>query len=176
VDTVPFGAFQRSWVDRIGDFDESLLTNEDYEYNVRIRQAGGEIYFDPDIRSIYFARRDINSLAHQYWRYGYWKAVMLRRNPYSVRLRQVIPPTFVLFLVALGILSIAIEWARCLLALEIAAYFMVVLFAALVEFIQRKDVSLMLSFPLALTTMHFSWGSGFLWNFLRGMLGNRRGR
>jgi len=38
VDTVPFGAFKRELLDKIGIFDESLLTNEDYEFNTRIRQ------------------------------------------------------------------------------------------------------------------------------------------
>ena len=47
VDTVPFGAFQRDLVNQIGFFDESLLTNEDYEFNTRIRQAGGVIWLDP---------------------------------------------------------------------------------------------------------------------------------
>ena len=70
VDTVPFGAFHRSWVDRIGYFDETLLTNEDYEFNVRLRKAGGRIWLDPSIRSVYFARSNLTELANQYWRYG----------------------------------------------------------------------------------------------------------
>ena len=40
VDTVPFGAFKRELLALIGFFDESLLTNEDYEFNTRIRQVG----------------------------------------------------------------------------------------------------------------------------------------
>jgi hypothetical protein len=32
VDTAPFGAFRRSLVERVGYFDETLLTNEDYEF------------------------------------------------------------------------------------------------------------------------------------------------
>ena len=39
VDTVPFGAYRRDLIDQIGYFDETLLTNEDYEFNTRIRQA-----------------------------------------------------------------------------------------------------------------------------------------
>ena len=40
VDTVPFGAYKRELVDKIGLYDETLLSNEDYEFNVRLRQAG----------------------------------------------------------------------------------------------------------------------------------------
>ena len=44
VDTVPFGAFCRDLLDRIGFFDETLLTNEDYEFNTRVLQSGGRIW------------------------------------------------------------------------------------------------------------------------------------
>jgi len=43
VDTVPFGAFRKDWLERVGPFNEDLLTNEDYEYNARIRKAGGVV-------------------------------------------------------------------------------------------------------------------------------------
>ncbi|MFQ5944209.1 MAG: glycosyltransferase family 2 protein, partial [Anaerolineales bacterium] len=88
VDTVPFGAYPKEWLDKVGPFDETLLTNEDYEYNHRIRQAGGVVWFDPSIRSQYFARSSLSALARQYARYGFWKARMVVRHPQSVRLRQ----------------------------------------------------------------------------------------
>jgi glycosyltransferase involved in cell wall biosynthesis len=50
VDTVPFGAFRKELAVRIGLFDESMLTNEDYEFNMRIRNAGGRIWLDPAIQ------------------------------------------------------------------------------------------------------------------------------
>ncbi|HPO57404.1 MAG TPA: glycosyltransferase family 2 protein, partial [Anaerolineaceae bacterium] len=56
VDTVPFGSYRRDLFERIGFFDETLLTNEDYELNVRLRKSGGRIYLDPAIRTVYFAR------------------------------------------------------------------------------------------------------------------------
>ena len=47
VDTVPFGSFKKELFSRIGNFNENLLTNEDYEMNERIRKAGGKVWFDP---------------------------------------------------------------------------------------------------------------------------------
>src|SRR5258706_16067064 len=99
VDTVPFGAWRRTLLDKIGGYDESLLANEDYEFNARIRQAGGKIWLDPSIRSIYFARSTFGSLAKQYFRYGFWKWHMLRRYPGTLRWRQALPPLFVASLV-----------------------------------------------------------------------------
>ena len=65
VDTVPFGAYHRSLVERVGFYDERLLTNEDYEFNTRVRQSGGVVWLDPAIRSAYFARPDLVALARQ---------------------------------------------------------------------------------------------------------------
>ena len=101
MDTVPFGAFRRSLIDKIGLFDETLLTNEDYEFNTRIRQSGGRVWLDPEIVTVYYARSTLRDLARQYWRYGYWKFRMLRRYPDTLRWRQALPPLFVASLIGL---------------------------------------------------------------------------
>jgi glycosyltransferase involved in cell wall biosynthesis len=167
VDTVPFGAFRREWLKKVGPFNEELLTNEDYEYNVRIRKEGGVVWFDPSIRSIYFARPDLRALARQYWRYGFWKVRMLRRYPDTLRWRQALPPIFVLSTVILAALAFPFSLARLLLAVQLGAYFIITTIAGLLESIRRKDMGLILGFPLAIWTMHFSWGAGFLWNVLK---------
>ena len=100
-DTVPFGSFKRELFDKIGLFNEDLKTNEDYELNVRIQEAGGRIWFDPQIRSVYFSRSDFASLTKQYFRYGFWKLQMLTSFPKTLRWRQALPPLFVLALIFL---------------------------------------------------------------------------
>ena len=118
-DTVPFGSFKHTLIEHVGYFDESLLTNEDYEFNIRVRKAGGRISLDPAIHSIYFARSTLLELARQYWRYGFWKWRMLRRYPDTLRWRQVLPPLFVLSLIGLMLLSIFFPLARLALMGEL---------------------------------------------------------
>ena len=161
VDTVPFGAFDREWLERVGPFNEDLLTNEDYEYNLRLRQAGGVIWFDPSIRSTYFARGTLRELARQYLRYGYWKGRMLKRHPGSLRWRQALPPLFVLGIVLLGALAPFAEWARNLLLLQVGLYIATTAGAGIVRAVRLRDLILALGMPLALWTMHLSWGVAF---------------
>ncbi len=168
VDTVPFGSFFRNLIDKIGYYDEQLLANEDYEFNVRIRQAGGKIWLDPAIRSTYFSRANIHELARQYGRYGYWKARMLRRYPDTIRWRQALPPAFVLSLLGLLILSIWLPFARWIIMLELSVYLLVLFAAGLQVAIKKRDLKYIISVPLAIATMHFSWGSAFLWSLLSG--------
>ncbi len=166
VDTVPFGAFYRSLIERIGGYDETLLTNEDYEFNTRIRFSGGAVWLDPEIRSTYFARASLKELARQYWRYGYWKFIMLRRYPDSLRWRQALPPVFVFSLAAWLLISWFWRPGMILLSFEIGLYLLVLAAAALRLAIRRRQPSLSVGLGLAIVTMHFTWGSGFLWSLV----------
>ncbi len=158
VDTVPFGAFRKELVEKIGLFDESLLANEDYEFNARIRQAGGKIWLDPAIQSIYFARPTFIRLAKQYFNYGYWKWQMLRRYPETLRWRQFLPPVFVLSILLFFVAGFFFSLFFSLLALELFLYFGILFAASL-----RKKI---FGLPVAIGIMHISWGSGFLWSAL----------
>jgi succinoglycan biosynthesis protein ExoA len=166
VDTVPFGAFRRQLVDKIGMFDETLLTNEDYEFNTRVRQSGGKVWLNPSIHSVYFARSTLGELAHQYWRYGYWKAQMLRRYPKTLRWRQVIPPLFVLALICLGLLSFIWYFASWLLVIIVLLYTALIIFVGIKMSTIRKDISMTVGIPFAIATIHLSYGSALLWGLL----------
>lgn len=166
VDTVPFGSFRRELIQRIGMFDESLLSNEDYEFNTRIRKSNGRVWLDPSIRSIYFARATLLELIRQYWRYGFWKWRMLRRYPDTLRWRQALPPLFVLSLVGFLLFSIFLPFMIWLLIAEIVLYFLVLVLAGAQAALKHQKPFLLLGLPLAISAMHVSWGSGFLWSML----------
>jgi glycosyltransferase involved in cell wall biosynthesis len=173
VDTVPFGAFRRSLIEKIGYFDEKLLSNEDYEFNARIRQSGGRVWLDPEIVTVYYARPTLRELARQYCRYGYWKFRMLRRYPDTLRWRQGLPPLFVASLIGLALIS---WWwlARWFLVLELVIYVMVLLFAAVLSSHQQRESHLLVGLPLSIATMHLAWGGGFLWSMIASLLANRK--
>ncbi len=170
VDTVPFGAFRRSTIEKVGYFDETLLTNEDYEFNARIHNSGGKVWLDPAIRSVYFARSSLPALARQYFRYGFWKYRMLRRYPQTLRWRQGLPPLFVASLILLAGLSIFWGLARLALAIEIGLYLLVMVSAGLHQALKTKDTALIFGIPLAILTMHISWGWGFLTSMVQSIL------
>jgi glycosyltransferase involved in cell wall biosynthesis len=165
VDTVPFGAFHRSLIDKVGPFDETLLSNEDYEFNARIRQSGGRVWLDPEIVTVYYARSTLRELARQYWRYGFWKFRMLRRYPDTLRWRQSLPPLFVASLIVLALLA---WWspAGWLLALELGLYVTVLLIAGVFSAFHYRKIYLFIGLPLSIATMHLAWGAAFLWSMI----------
>ncbi len=172
VDTVPFGSFRRELIQRIGAFDETLLSNEDYEFNTRVRESGGTVWLDPAIRSVYFSRSTFGKLAAQYWRYGFWKFKMLKRYPHTLRWRQALPPVFVLILLTLSVLSLGAPIARYLLALQLFSYFFVLGLAGLRLAMKTRKGFLIWGLPLAIATMHIAWGAGFLWSGISSMFKN----
>lgn len=167
VDTVPFGAFRRSLVERVGRFDENLLTNEDYEFNTRIRKSGGKIWFDPQIKSTYYAPGSFKALARQYGRYGFWKVRMLARYPATLRWRQALPPLFVLLLIILAVGSIPLPGMRFWLVLQLVSYITVLLLAGVQVAFKKSDPALVVGLPTAIGLMHLTWGGAFLWSLLR---------
>ena len=173
VDTIPFGAFRRSLYDELGGFDEELLTNEDYEFNYRIRKNGGVIWMDPQIRSTYLARATLLELGRQYWRYGFWKQRMLSRHPGSIRWRQALPPLFVLAVLFAAATGMFWMPAAALLLAMVGIYLLALVAAGLDMAARGRDALLAPAGMLALLVMHISWGAGFWVSFLGGRHGAR---
>ena len=167
VETVPFGAWKRETLQALGGYDETLLTNEDYELNTRLTQQDGRIYLDPQIRSVYFARADLPSLARQYWRYGFWKTQMLKRYPGSLKLRQALPPLLVSGLAVLLVLGIAFEGLWLLFLFVAALYLFVLLGIGMQIAIQKKDIIMIPLVAAATASMHFAWELAFSMDYSR---------
>jgi glycosyltransferase involved in cell wall biosynthesis len=121
-DTVTFGAFRPEVFARVGLFDEALVRNQDDEFNLRLRAAGGRIVLDPAITVMYRPRGSFRGLWRQYFEYGLWKVPVMLKHRRIATLRGVVPLVFVLG--TAGLLAGAIRWrtARRLLAAEWLLY------------------------------------------------------
>jgi succinoglycan biosynthesis protein ExoA len=166
VDTLAFGAYWREVFDRIGLFDEKLVRNQDYDLNYRLRKAGGKILLTPAIKSRYYTRSSLKKLWNQYFQYGFWKMQMLRKHPRSVKVRQLVPPLFVLALLLSGALSAISNLAAWVFALVVASYLSLSL-AFSVSIAARKGWRYLPVLPVIFACLHLSWGLGFLYNLAR---------
>jgi GT2 family glycosyltransferase len=162
VETVPFGAFPRALWERLGGFDESLSANQDFDFNYRARVAGFAVVLDRRIKATYVARPTLGALWRQYFRYGFWKFRMLRKDARALHWRQVLPmlvlPWILTSLVAL------IVWPSRVTALAAGLYPAALLLGALHLAARGAGPASALA---ALATVHLGWSAGF-W---RGVLG-----
>jgi len=155
VDTVYLGVFRRAAIEAVGLFDESLLRNQDYELNWRLREAGGTVWFDPALSVGYRPRDSLRALIRQFFQYGQWKRVVVRRHPRSLRWRQLAPPVAVLAMLV-GLVG---GWFWGPLLLLPVGYAVLVLAGALVAGRTVGEFGRLLGvFP----AIHGSWGCGFL--------------
>jgi succinoglycan biosynthesis protein ExoA len=163
VDTLAFGAYRREVFNQIGLFDEELVRNQDYELNYRLRKAGGKVLLTPAIKSYYYTRSSLGKLWSQYFQYGFWKVQMLRKHPHSVRVRQLVPPLFVLALLLSGALSAISSLAAWMFALVIASYLSLSM-AFSFSIAARKGWRYLPILPVIFACLHLSWGLGFLYS------------
>ena len=156
-DTVYLGAWRRETLEEAGGFNTALLANEDYELNVRLRLRGLTVWFDPGLTVHYRPRGTVWELARQYFGYGRWKAAALLEHRSGLRARQLAPPLLALGLLASAGLAVAgMAWA---LALPLA-YAAALCAGAAAIGVRRRDWAAVL-IPVALATIHLSWGVGF---------------
>jgi succinoglycan biosynthesis protein ExoA len=172
-DTVYLGAFRRAAVDAAGGYDERYLRAEDWELNLRMRQAGGLIWFQPALRVTYRPRASVAALGSQYFHYGRWRHVVARQHAGTINLRYLMPPVTVSAIAAgtlAGLAGLAAYaagaggWWPALLTAGFAApagYLLTVLAmtASAARSVRGRTLALV---PVALATMHLCWGVGFL--------------
>jgi hypothetical protein len=63
-------------------------------------------------------------------------------------------------------LAVFIPFVRVVLAAELFLYISILILAGLQRALQQRQAYLSVGLPLAISVMHLSWGSGFLWSIL----------
>lgn len=162
VDTVPFGAFKKSLWESLGGFNEKLLANEDYDFNYRVRKAGGAVLLDAAEHCNYVARATLGDLARQYRRYGSWKAQMVKLQPASLRWRHLVAPAFVLGLVVTGLAALVWLPSLWLFLLIAGSYSLLAILFSLQLALKSGELTLVFLLPLIFLSIHLSWGASFI--------------
>jgi succinoglycan biosynthesis protein ExoA len=160
VDTVYMGV-ARAAVYRSLGFDEEMVRNQDDELSYRLLDRGGTIVCNPDIRSRYRNRTTWRGLARQYFQYGYWKVLVLRKHPRQIRLRHLVPAALVGALAAaLGFAVLGVPYASVMLVIVMISYVAAVVGATFVIAL-RSGFAASVLVPLVFPTVHLAYGVGF---------------
>ena len=162
VDTVTYGCWEKTTLEKIGLFDEELVRNQDDELNLRLIRSGGKIWQSPEIKSWYYPRSSIVALFKQYVQYGYWKVRVIQKHKIPASIRHIVPGTFVGLLAILAALSPFNQLSLKILAGLLAFYLLAnsgASFLACKEPSKWKYIPVM---PIIFAAYHFGYGYGFL--------------
>jgi GT2 family glycosyltransferase len=163
VDTVGTPMYP-AWVfQRIGYFDEELIRNQDDDFNFRVTQAGGKIFYNHAISLKYYVRGSIRQLWKQFMQYGYWKVYVNKKHKAVTTVRQLVPPAFVLFLILLPFLFL-VHVVLGLIGLSFLGIY--ALLALLVTSRIAEDVSEFNRIFIVFPILHISYG----WGYLKGIV------
>jgi len=168
-ETAYLGVFRRDAIDQAGGYNERFQVAEDWELNHRIRKAGGVIWFQPAMHVTYRPRATLRELAVQYFRYGRWRRELCRRHRGTLNLRYLAPPSAVAAVLAgtlAGLVGVAVGgrgWPGRL----VSGFAIPLCYAGGVAGIaasasRELPAAVAFQLPIALATMHMSWGVGFL--------------
>jgi succinoglycan biosynthesis protein ExoA len=161
VDTVYLGCWRREIFDRIGLFDESLVRNQDDEFNLRLTRAGGKIWQSPRIKSSYSPRGSLRALCRQYVQYGYWKVRVIQKHRTPASIRHLIPACFVFLLSVLPVVAIWWPLAGWGWVSLLGAYSTCNLAAAIMAG-ARRNIYLIPLLCVVFACYHVAYGYGFL--------------
>ena len=158
-DSVYLGVFRTQTLRSLGGFDEEMIRGQDWELNLRIRESGQIVWFDPRLEVTYFPRSKLSKLAKQFFDTGAWRAQLTRRHLGRANLRYFAPPLAVLGM-GLGLIAFFFGFGGFFGLFPSFIYSAFVLLSG----ITAKELNLgsKLALLVVLPTMHMSWGSGFL--------------
>ncbi len=94
VDAVLYPIWRREVFDRVGDFDESLVRNQDDDFHYRVRREGAVIYQSQKMRAKYYVRGSVRQLLRQYNQYAFWKLAVAKKHGRFPDWKPLVPPAF----------------------------------------------------------------------------------
>lgn len=158
-DTVTSPMYPYHVFETIGFFDEDLVRNQDDDFNFRVTEAGGKIYYCHEISLEYYVRGNMRNLWRQFHQYGYWKVFVNRKHKAVTTMRQLVPPAFVLYLFTIPFTFLIHRYLGYAALSGLVMYIGLGMLVALRAADKPKEVLALWSvFPV----LHLSYGLGYL--------------
>jgi glycosyltransferase involved in cell wall biosynthesis len=165
-DTAAFGCFKKDLFERIGMYDEKLLSSSDLDLNQRIQAAGGGILIVPDVVIKYAADATLGALRKHVFADGVWVSYVLKFKKKVWSRRHWVPAAFLLSLVASLVLAAVrpvFLWSFLAVAGIYAAASLTV---SLQLAIRERDYGLAFLLPAVFAVRHFVHGAGTLYGLM----------
>jgi len=160
VDSVAMAIYNRKVFNKVGLFDEVLIRNQDDEFHYRLNHFGYKIMMEPEMESVYYVREDLASLWKQYYYYGLYKPMVLKKIKSAIRIRHLVPAGFVIYLLLLPFLLL-LHW---IFIVPLCLYFILATIILTGSFSNLRDIFFGYQ---AFLTLHLSYGIGFLKGFFK---------
>ena len=175
VDTVLGGCYKKEVFDKIGLFNEKLISTQDMEFNLKLKKAGGKILLVPDIISYYYTHSELKSFCKNNFRNGFWAIYPFKfTDTMPVSLRHLVPLIFVLSLIGSGAVSFFFLFFKWIFLSIIVSYSLINVYFSIKISIQKNDFRYLFLMPMLFTMLHIGYGAGSIWGGLKLLLPVKR--
>lgn len=161
VDTVAYGVYRKSIFEEAGYFNEEFMRNQDNDMHGRIKKHGGKFYLEASVKSTYYSRGTIKSMAKQAFGNGKWSIIGWKKSESKegISIRHMIPLCFVLGNIILLIGSFFSKIFRMIYSAMYLVYFIFALFFAIKK---TRNIGNILKMCICYWLLHVSYGAGSL--------------
>jgi len=160
VDTVFGGCYKKEVFEKIGLFNENLKRNQDLEFNLRLRKAGGKILLCPDIITYYYPKSTFIEFWNHNFEDGFWVTYPLKFGVKAFSLRHLMPLIFVSSLIGTGILGIFFLPSFWLFLGIFGLYIVLSFYFCSKIVIKEKNWRYFFLMPIAFSCRHIAYGLG----------------
>ena len=165
VNSIFHGMYRKEVFDKVGLADERLLRTEDNEFHYRVRKAGYDIIFNPEIESYQYIRPTFTKMIQQKFANGYWIGLTSHVCRDCLSLFHFGPGVFVATLLVLMMLTLV---SFVPLLTVVFLYLLVVLGLSIFEISKQKFNPTLLLIPFIMIAIHFAYGVGTIKGWIFG--------
>lgn len=167
--SVPFCAYRRSVLERVGMFDVSNSFGDDADLNARIRQAGHKLMFTPDTYVYYSPRATISRFALQMFRWGRARMRIMVKNRRLGNPLYLMPMIAILYAAGLVLATILRSQVYPLLVFSVVAYLVAVFLPSIPSAARKGRPGLLATMPLLYIIQLTTYGSGMIAELIAGV-------
>ncbi len=149
--------------DKIGLFDESLITAEDADLNQRLKKSGYKILYAPSAKVFHYHRTSLLKFFKQIYRYAIGRAQLVKKDKKALGWIHILPSLELIGIIIL--LLLALKWPILFIISIglIMSYFIVILaFSTHLVIKNKLSFKMYLSLVLIFITEFFGWSLGFI--------------
>ncbi|KAF1298824.1 glycosyltransferase [Enterococcus sp. JM4C] len=158
VNSMFHAAYKKEVFETAGLFNEDLGRTEDNELHYRMRKAGYNFCYSPEIISYQHVRSTLRKMIQQKFSNGYWIGRTAFICPRCLSMYHFVP---LIFFLAIVLSILAVIKSTTFLILLLSLYFIVAVLMSITSIITEKKFTIeMCLLPLLFFLLHFSYGIG----------------
>ena len=165
VNSIFHGMYRKEVFEKVGLADERLLRTEDNEFHYRVRKAGYDIIFNPEIESYQYIRPTFTKMIQQKFANGYWIGLTSHICRDCLSLFHFGPGVFVATLLILMMFT-PISFIPLLTVFGL--YILAVLGLSIFEISKQQYNHTLLLIPFIMIAVHFAYGIGTIKGWIFG--------